>query len=232
MPRYRVSPGAAPPATAFSDTFTRPNKSTIGSTDWIRTLVNNPGGAGNGATAAAIVSGNTCLVTSVAGAAPANNYQPGWVPAPVYQSLYNKRGVFVQCTFVAAAGAGSGLMLRYNHDLNSTTTEDEGADYYVMPFNGRIDKRVGGGAQVVIGAATWVVAANDVIRFEVLTAADSLSLQLQTIRNGSILQTITDNTGTRILSGVPGFIMYSISATGQTFQFKNFSCGLISALST
>lgn len=225
-----IAPGT-PPLTSFSDTFIRADRDTLGP-NWMRTLVNNPGGAGNSATAAAKVSSNKCLITSVSGAAPANNYQPGWIPLPVFSNVYNLKGFFIQFRFQSAVGAGSGAMLRYNHDLNNSETEVEGADYYVMVFNGRIDKRVGGGGQVVIGAATWAQVANDILRFECLNDATDSQVSLQTIRNGVILQTIVDATGTRILSGGPGIIMYSISATGQTFSFDQFSCGPITALST
>jgi len=216
----------------FSDNFTRADKNTLGP-NWLRSLFNNPGGAGNGATGAAIISSNTATMTTVSGVAPANNYLPLWVPMPVYTGLYNLPGVFVQCTFQSAAGAGSALVLRYNHDMNNGVTENEGSDVYqcLLPgaAAGRIDKIVGGGAPATIGAGATTLVAGDIIRMEVLTGTGLL--QLRVLVNGAILQTITDATATRILAGVPGFMFSSISATGQTLVLRAFSCGPIAALS-
>lgn len=215
--------------TTFSDNFTRANKSTLGY-PWVRNLANAPGGAGNGATASGVISANTALFTSVAGAGPANVYIPLWLPSTVYNSLFTKAGVFVQFTFQAAAGAGSGSCLRFNTDLNNTATQSEGADYYICVFNGRIDKRVGGGAQTTIGANTIAQVAGDVLRFECLNSSGNTQVALRTFQNGVIVNDIVDSTATRILTGAPGLLMYAISATGQTFQISSFSCGPISAL--
>jgi len=231
---YRQVLNAAP-VTAFSDTFIRANKDTLGS-QWMRTLQNAPGGGGNGATASAQIVTNQAVFTTVAGAGPTQNYLPAWIPLPVYLNNYNAAGLFVQCTFQADVGAGSaGMILRYNHDLDNTETQGEGQDVYMCLMKGaaagRIDKIVGGGGASSIGLGTWgALTAGQVIRFECLTVGSKVTLQ--TIRNGVILQTIDDSSATRILVGGVALGYFSISATGQALTVSAFSCGRITALST
>jgi hypothetical protein len=175
-------------------------------------------------------------MTTVAGAAPSQNYLPAWIPLPVYSSLYNKTGVFVQARFQVDGGAGSaGLILRYNHDVNNTITQVEGPDLYMCLMKGaaagRIDKVVGGGGAATIGAATFgALTLGDLIRFECLTVG--ATVQLQVMRGASILQTITDSAATAILNGGSAIGWFSISATAQTLSITDFSTGPISALST
>jgi len=213
----------------FSDTFARADIGTWGS-NWMRTLSNTPGGGGNGATGVAEVSSSQGVITGLGGVGATQFYQPTWIPLPVFSNLYRQAGVFVQYTFKSTTGANAAAALRYNHDQLNTITQTEGTDNYIQIFNGRIDKVVGGGAQGTIGAATWVIAANDVIRFEVLTVNAS-TVRLQSIRNGAILQTIDDTSATRILQGGPGFQMNSLGASLQNFKITNFSCGPLTALS-
>lgn len=215
---------------SFTDTFARANASTWGR-NWIRTLANTPGGGGNGSTGFAVVSGNQGVMTSINGAGATQFYQPTWVPLQVYLNLYSQSGVFVQCNFQAnGAATFFDLYLRYNHDLQNGQTQSEGADYYGMTMSGRIDKRIGGAAETTIGAATWTVAAGDLVRFECLTVG--ATVVLQSIRNGAVLQTITDNAASAILTGGPGVGINSSAATNQNCILTNFSCGPLSVLST
>lgn len=157
-------------------------------------------------------------------------YQASWIPLPVFFNVFSLTGYFIQYTWIQQTGATIGACLRYNHNLLNTETQAEGEDFYIMISNGRIDKTVGGGAQNTIGAATWVVAANDVLRMEVLTR--TADVQIQTIRNGAILQTITDNAATRILQGGPAMQLNSFGASLNNATIANFSCGPLAALST
>lgn len=213
----------------FSDNFNRPDIDTWG-TNWIRTLSNTPGGGGNGQTGWAQIRTNAAQMVAIAGAGASQFYQPTWIPLPVFFNVFNLAGYFIQYSFVNVVAGGMGACLRYNHNMLNTVTQAEGSDFYVMIHNGRIDKLVGGGVQGTIGAATWVPAANDVLRFEVLTVG--ATVRMQSIRNGAILQTITDSSATRILQGGPAMQMNSAGATGQLQSFTNFSCGPLSALST
>jgi hypothetical protein len=219
----------------FSDDFTRTDKQTLGP-NWLRTMSNYSGSAGNSAAGFAEITSNTARMLTVSAVAPAVNYLPAWVPIPPFQALYNMDGVYVQATFQSAAGAGSALILRYNNDLNSGVTQAEGDSSYrcLLPgaAAGRIDKITGGGAVSTIGAGATTLVAGDLIRFECLTSSTDVSLRV--LINGAILQTISDvssGLGGRILTGVPGFMFTSISATGQSFILRDFACGPISRLS-
>lgn len=234
MPVRFSALGGAGNQLTFSDSFTRANKSTLG-TNWIRTLANTPGGGGNGGTATAEISTNQALFNVTAGAGATQAYMAAWIPLPVYFNLFSQAGMFVQCRFQQDVGAGScGLGLRYNHNMNNTITQTEGTDIYYCLMKGaaagRIDKIVGGGGVSTVGASTWgALTANDLIRFEVLTSGTSVFLQ--TIRNGAVLQTVNENSATRILEGGPCVFFQAPNISGQQLLITEFSCGPISVLS-
>lgn len=225
---YRQALNAAP-VTTFADSFTRADADTWGA-NWIRTLHNMPGGGANGVTAFAAISTNDAVIQSLGGAGATQSYAVTWIPLTVFKNLYNTAGVFVQVTLRSAGGNGWGIVLRYNHDLLNTETQAEGSDFYIMIYNGRIDKVVGSAPATTIGAATWAPVANDVLRFECLTVGNKVTTQ--SIRNGVILQTIDDTASTRILQGGPGVQANSLGASGAQSKFRTFSCGPLTALST
>ncbi len=219
-------------ATSFSDNFNRANASTWGST-WVRMYASVPAG-GAGAGASDLIVNNQGVMMGSGGINPTQFYTPIWVPTSLVSGpLYNARGKFVQVTHITQAGTiGPGLSLNYNRELlNGATTGP--FDTYIMVNNGRIDKVVGGGVQNTIGAATWVVAPNDIIRFEGLVNAAGTSITLQSIRNGVVLQTIVDSNPGAILKGFVGPIIYTMAGTptSDSWTIDDFSCGVLSALS-
>lgn len=231
MPKHKlygqIVQAAAAPVTSFADTFIRADSPTLGP-DWIRTSCNIPAGGGNGGTAWAEVSSNQCLLQTLTGAGFTQRYDIAWIPLQVYYNVQNLAGYFVQCTFQTATTSGWGLMNRYNHNMQNGVTQNEGADFYSMVFNGRIDKVVGGGASATIGAATWAQVAGDVLRFEVLTVG--ATQVLQSVRNGVVLQNIVDATAFRITNGGPAISVLSIATAPSTSRLSAFSCGPITAL--
>lgn len=219
--------------TSFTDTFNRANSDSLGQ-NWMRVLVNTPGGAGNGGTCVAQVSGNQALFTVLAGGAPSQLYNVAWIPMPVFSNLFGLRGVFLQVTFQAATLGSAALGLRFNQNMANGTTQVNGSDIYMMLLAGaaagRIDKIVGGGVQNTIGAGTFgALNAGDVMRFEVLTVGAAVFLQ--TIRNGIIGQTISDVSATRILNGGPCIFVNAPNVNATSMTLDSFSCGPISALS-
>jgi hypothetical protein len=230
--KFAVLGGGDTVASSFSDNFTRANANTWGST-WVRLYGSIPAG-GTGAGASESINTNKGRITGSGGINPVQYYMPIFTPTSIISGpIYNLRGKFVQFTWQGATGTLFGALgLNYNRELlNGTTTGP--LDIYLMINNGRIDKIVGGGVQSTIGAATWVVAVGDVLRFECLVNAAQTSIQLQSIRNGVVLQTITDANPGAILMGFPGIVPYAVSGTPTTsfFEFTAFSCGPLSALS-
>lgn len=230
MAHIITAPGS-PPVTRFQDTFVRANRDTLGK-HYMRTMPFEPAGTSN--TGVAVIETNQCkLLATLAGTA---NFAPLWINLDTYLNIYDKPGQYIQVRFQVDTLAGSaGLALRYNHDLNNTESETEGSDVYYLLMKGgaagRIDKRVGSGAQTTVGAATWgALTAGDIIRFEAMTVGSTVVLQA--IRNGVILQTVTDNSATAILNGGPAFGWISISAINQALKFDNLDTGVLTALST
>lgn len=219
-------------ATTFSDTFNRANSDSLGS-NWMRVLVNSPGGGGNGGTAVAQVSANQALFTVIAGGAPTQLYSPAWIPMPVFSNLFGLGGGFVQVQFQAATLASAALGLRFNQNMANGTTQVNGSDIYMMLLigggAGRIDKIVGGGAQNTIGAGTFAIGAADVVRFEVLTSGTTVFLQ--TLKNGVVQQTITDVSATRITNGGPCIFVNAPNVNATSMTLDSFSCGPLTALS-
>jgi hypothetical protein len=230
--KFAVLGGGDVQATSFSDNFNRANANTWGA-NWVRMYAAIPaGGAGAGATDSIV--NNQGVMTGSGGINPVQFYTPIWVPTSLVSGpLYNSRGKFVQVTHISQAGTiGPGLSLNYNRELlNGATTGP--FDTYIMPNNGRIDKVVGGGVQSTIGAATWVVAGGDVLRFEGLVNAAGTAITLQSIRNGVVLQTIVDTNPGAILKGFVGPIIYSMAGTPtlDNWIIDDFSCGILSRLS-
>lgn len=225
MPRIITSPGQ-PPITSFSDTFVRADKDTLGP-NWVQMGISNPGP--NAAYAWGSIQTNQGKFTGSGTINPTGFIVTTWVPLPIIGTLQNERKIFAEMVFQSTGGViGPGLALKINRDQNLPHV-GVGGECYIMVTNGRIDILDDNGVQNTLGAATWVVAAGDTIRFEAETNLAGTAVVLRSKRNGTLLQEITDNGGAAGLQpfGWPGVIIYTLAGTplNDFLKMSQFNCG-------
>lgn len=214
-----------PAPSSFSDSLIRASGS-VG-TGWVwgcfphTPFVNNIVGANFaiGACLDAIQGG----ILTFQGVAPANTV---WalraVPPTIFQTVSGKNQ-FMQATYIGNAGVinNSSIQFLLACRMDEDTT-------YALDFNAvgaanqvnLVRKNQSAGTLLVGGFANLV--ANDVIRMS-LNYNTPGTVAITVLKNGALLTSFNDVSGSRLLVGVPG--MGADLGSGN-HQFRNFSCGL------